>query len=95
MCFFRDAQGLQGRDEARRRVQGLIARHPDRPWLTLVLGHLELLSEPALAEASYRRAALAFRSQGDAEGEVLAGINLRSVLGMRGQTEEAHQWVLR
>ncbi|RKH54160.1 CHAT domain-containing protein, partial [Corallococcus aberystwythensis] len=95
MCFFRNAQGLQGRDEARRRLQGLIARHPDRPWLTLVLGHTELLSEPALAEASYRRAALAFRSQGDAEGEVLAGINLRSVLGMRGQTEEAHQWVLR
>ncbi|MGE6762628.1 CHAT domain-containing protein [Corallococcus interemptor] len=95
MCFFRNAQGLPGRDEARRRLQGLIARHPDRPWLTLVLGHMELLSEPALAEASYRRAALAFREQGDAEGEVMAGINLRSVLGMRGQTEEAHQWVLR
>ncbi|WP_368738557.1 CHAT domain-containing protein, partial [Corallococcus exiguus] len=95
MCFFRNAQGLQGRDEARRRLQGLIARHPDRPWLTLVLGHMELLSEPALAEASYLRAALAFRSQGNAEGEVLAGINLRSVLGMRGQTEEAHQWVRR
>ncbi|RKH88681.1 CHAT domain-containing protein [Corallococcus sp. AB045] len=95
MCFFRNAQGLPGRDEARRRLQGLIARHPDRPWLTLVLGHMELLSEPALAEASYLRAALAFREQGDAEGEVLAGINLRSVLGMRGRTEEAHQWVLR
>ncbi|RKG63663.1 CHAT domain-containing protein, partial [Corallococcus sp. CA054B] len=95
MCFFRNAQGLAGRDEARRRLQGLIARHPERPWLTLVLGHMELLSEPVLAEASYRRAALAFRDLGDAEGEVMAGINLRSVLGMRGQTEEAHQWVLR
>ncbi|NOK23393.1 CHAT domain-containing protein, partial [Corallococcus carmarthensis] len=95
MCFFRSARGLDGRDEARRRLQGLIARHPDRPWLTLVLGHMELMSEPTLAEASYRRAALAFRRLGDAEGEVLAGINLRSVLGMRGQTEEAHQWVLR
>ncbi|QAT89031.1 hypothetical protein EJ065_7509 [Corallococcus coralloides] len=95
MCFYRSAQGLAGRDEARRRLQGLIARHPDRPWLTLVLGHMELMSEPALAEASYRRAALAFRRLGDAEGEVMAGINLRSVLGMRGQTEEAHQWVLR
>ncbi|NPC53138.1 CHAT domain-containing protein, partial [Corallococcus exiguus] len=95
MCFFRNAQGLEARDEARRRLQGLIARHPDRPWLTLVLGHMELPSEPALAEASYRRAALAFRSQGDAEGEVLAGINLRNALGMRGQKEEAHQWVLR
>ncbi|RKG84965.1 CHAT domain-containing protein, partial [Corallococcus sp. CA049B] len=95
MCFYRSAQGLAGRDEARRRLQGLIARHPDRPWLTLVLGHVELLSEPVLAEASYRRAALAFRDLGDAEGEVMAGINLRSVLGMRGQTEEAHQWVLR
>ncbi|GMU07671.1 CHAT domain-containing protein [Corallococcus caeni] len=95
MCFFRKAQGQEARDEARRRLQGLIARHPDRPWLTLVLGHVELPSEPALAEASYRRAALAFRSQGDAEGEVLAGINVRNALGMRGQTEEAHQWVLR
>ncbi|WP_375742585.1 CHAT domain-containing protein [Corallococcus interemptor] len=95
MCFYRSAQGPAGRDEARRRLQGLIARHPDRPWLTLVLGHVELLSEPVLAEASYRRAALAFRDLGDAEGEVMAGINLRSVLGMRGQTEEAHQWVLR
>ncbi|RKH49447.1 CHAT domain-containing protein [Corallococcus sp. AB050B] len=95
MCFFRNARGQEARDEARRRLQGLIARHPDRPWLTLVLGHVELPSEPALAEASYRRAALAFRSQGDAEGEVMAGINLRNALGMRGQTEEAHQWVLR
>ncbi|RYZ44244.1 MAG: CHAT domain-containing protein [Myxococcaceae bacterium] len=95
MCFFREAQGLEGRDEARRRLQGLIARHPDRPWLTLVLGHLELLSEPRQAEASYRHAALAFRRLGDAEGEVMAGLNLRSVLGMLGQTEEAHQWVLR
>ena len=95
MCFFRNAQGLEGRDEARRRLQGLIASHPDRPWLTLVLGHVELLSEPRLAETSYRHAALAFRRLGDAEGEVLAGINLRSVLGMLGRTEEAHQWVLR
>ncbi|WP_347402554.1 CHAT domain-containing protein [Corallococcus macrosporus] len=95
MCFFRNAQGKEARDEARRRLQGLIARHPGRPWLTLVLGHMELPSDPALAEASYRRAALAFRSQGDAEGEVLAGINLRNALGIRGQTEEAHQWVLR
>ncbi|RKG92668.1 CHAT domain-containing protein [Corallococcus terminator] len=95
MCFFREAQGLEGRDEARRRLQGLIERHPDRPWLTLVLGHLELLSEPRQAEASYRHAALAFRRRGDAEGEVMAGINLRSVLGMLGRAEEAHQWVLR
>ncbi|WP_233601595.1 CHAT domain-containing protein [Corallococcus sp. AB038B] len=95
MCFFRNAQGQEARDEARRRLQGLIARHPERPWLTLVLGHMELHSEPVLAEASYRRAALAFRSQGDAEGEVMAGINLRAALGLRGQTVEAHQWVLR
>ncbi|WP_242594028.1 CHAT domain-containing protein [Corallococcus exiguus] len=95
MCFFRSAQGQEARDEARRRLQALIARHPERPWLTLVLGHMEVHSEPVLAEASYRRAALAFRSQGDAEGEVMAGINLRNALGLRGQTEEAHQWVLR
>ncbi|MCY1040740.1 CHAT domain-containing protein [Corallococcus sp. bb12-1] len=95
MCFFRDAQGQQGRDEARRRLQALIASHPDRPWLALALGHMELMAEPRLAEASYRHAALAFRRLGDAEGEVLAGINLRSVLGMLGRTEEAHEWVLR
>ncbi|WAS86790.1 MULTISPECIES: CHAT domain-containing protein [unclassified Corallococcus] len=95
MCFFRSAQGQEARDEARRRLQALIARHPERPWLMLVLGHMELPSDPALAEVSYRRAALAFRSQGDAEGEVMAGINVRNALGLRGQTEEAHQWVLR
>ncbi|RKH11513.1 CHAT domain-containing protein, partial [Corallococcus sp. CA047B] len=95
MCFFREAQDPARRDEARRRLGGLIASHPDRPWLTLVLGHVEMLSEPRLAEASYRRAALAFRRLGDAEGEVMAGINLRNVLGLLGQTEEAHVWVLR
>ncbi|MCY1036711.1 CHAT domain-containing protein [Corallococcus sp. BB11-1] len=95
MCFFREAQAPERRDEARRRLRGLIARHPERPWLLLVLGHVEMLSEPRLAEVSYRQAALAFRSQGDAEGEVLAGINLRNVLVLQGRTEEAHVWVLR
>ncbi|ADO75500.1 conserved uncharacterized protein [Stigmatella aurantiaca DW4/3-1] len=95
MCFFREAQAPARREEARRRLRGLLASYPDRPWLMLVLGHLEMLSEPRLAEASYRSAALAFRRLEDAEGEVMAGINLRNVLGVLGRTEEAHTWVQR
>lgn len=95
MCFFREAQDPGRRDEARRRLRGLIASHPERPWLLLVLGYVEMLSDPRSAEDSYRRAALAFRKRGDAEGEVMAGINLRNVLGVLGRTEEAHTWVER
>ncbi|RKH36797.1 CHAT domain-containing protein, partial [Corallococcus sicarius] len=95
MCFFREAQDPGRRDEARRRLRGLIASHPERPWLLLVLGYVEMLSDPRSAEDSYRRAALAFRKLGDAEGEVMAGINLRNVLGVLGRTEEAHTWVER
>ncbi|WP_233582523.1 CHAT domain-containing protein [Corallococcus sp. CA053C] len=95
MCFFREAQAPARRDEAGRRLRGLIERYPERPWLMLVLGHVEMLSAPRLAEVSYRRAALAFRRLGDAEGEVLAGINLRNVLGVLGRTQEAHTWVER
>ena len=95
MCFFREGQAPAHRDEAGRRLRGLIQRYPDRPWLMHVLGLVEMLSAPRQAEESYRRAALAFREQGDAEGEVMAGINLRNVLGVLGRTEEAHAWVER
>ncbi|MBJ6761208.1 CHAT domain-containing protein [Myxococcaceae bacterium JPH2] len=95
MCFYRNAQGAEGREEARRRLTSLIPRHPERPWLSLVLGHVEVLATPKVAESSYRRAALGFRSQHDAEGEVLAGINLRNVLSLQGRTEEAKEWELR
>jgi len=95
MCFYRNAQGAAGRDAARRLLTRLVERHPERPWLSMVLGHVEQLSDPRAAEESYRRAALEFRRLQDAEGEVLAATNLRIVLMGQKRTEEAREWTRR
>lgn len=95
MCFYQAAQGAQGRDAARRELKSLEARHPEQPWLPLVLGHVELLSGPRPAEEAYRRAVQGFQRHQDAEGEVLASINLRNVLVTQGRGEEAREWTRR
>lgn len=95
LCFYQSAQGAAGRDAARRQLMALEAKHPEQPWLTLVLGHVELLSGPKDAEAAYRRAVEGFRHLGDAEGEVLASINLRNVLATQRRTDEAREWTKR
>ncbi|MCP3138733.1 CHAT domain-containing protein [Pyxidicoccus xibeiensis] len=95
MCFYRSAQLPAGREASLRRLAALAEKHPERPWLTLVLGNVEHLSEPAKAEDSYRRAARAFRRLQDAEGEVLAAINLRGILLKSGRLDEAREWTRR
>ncbi|WP_163992822.1 CHAT domain-containing tetratricopeptide repeat protein [Pyxidicoccus caerfyrddinensis] len=95
MCFYRNAQGASGRDAARRLLSELLAHHPEHPWLLMVLGHVEQLSEPRAAEASYRRSALEFRRLQDAEGEVLAAINLRIILMNQKRIDEAREWTRR
>ncbi len=95
MCFYRNAQGASGRDAARRLLTELLEHHREHPWLLMVLGHVEQLSEPRAAEASYRRSALEFRRLQDAEGEVLAAINLRIILMNQKRIDEAREWTRR
>ncbi len=95
LCFYLSAQGPQGRDAARQELKALEARYPEQPWLPLVLGHVELLSGLRPAEEAYRRAVQGFVRLQNAEGEVLAAINLRNVLVTQGRTEEAREWTQR
>ncbi|NVJ14020.1 CHAT domain-containing protein [Myxococcus sp. AM010] len=95
MCFYECAQAPHARDTVRRALISLGERHPANGWLALVLGHVEYLSDREAAEAAYLRAADIFRERQNAEGEVLAGINLRSIMLRQKRTEEALSWTHR
>lgn len=95
MCFYQCAQAPPARDTVRRELMAMVERHPDHGWLALVLGHVEHLTDRKAAEAPYQRAATTFRRLGDAEGEVLAGMNLRVILQSQGRAEEAAEWTRR
>ncbi|QDE81922.1 CHAT domain-containing protein [Myxococcus xanthus] len=95
MCFYQCAQVTSARDAIVRELTALMERHPDHGWLPLVLGHVGMLSSGKEAEGPYRRAAQTFRRLQDAEGEVLAAINLRAILLAQGRTEEAWDWTRR
>ncbi|MFP2911632.1 CHAT domain-containing protein, partial [Pyxidicoccus sp. 3LFB2] len=95
LCFYQSARGAEGRDAARKQLMRLEAQHPGRPWLPQVLGHVELLSDVRAAEGAYRRAVQGFQRLHDAEGEVMASINLRNVLITQGRTGEAREWTQR
>ncbi|ATB46581.1 CHAT domain-containing tetratricopeptide repeat protein [Corallococcus macrosporus] len=95
MCFYQCAQEASAREAVTRALTALEARHPDQGWLPLVLGHVRMLSSHKAAEAPYRRAAETFHRLQQAEGEVLAAINLRAILLAQGRAEEARQWTRR
>jgi len=94
-CFFQVAQQLKLWDEAARRLDALVARHPENFWLTLARGNVEWTRDLGRAEAFYRAAALGFARQGQAEGEVLARYNLRTILFRKGKLKEAADEVAR
>ncbi|WP_263974562.1 CHAT domain-containing protein [Myxococcus xanthus] len=95
MCFYQCAQVTSARDAVVRELSALMERHPEHGWLPLVLGHVGMLSSGKEAEGPYLRAAQTFRRLQDAEGEVLAAINLRAILLAQGRTEEAWDWTRR
>ncbi|MFY2556771.1 CHAT domain-containing protein [Corallococcus terminator] len=95
MCFYQCAQAPPARDTVRRELAALVEQNPDHGWLALVLGHVEHLTDRKAAEAPYQRAAMTFRRLQDAEGEVLAGMNLRVILLAQGRADEAAEWTRR
>ncbi|NVI98588.1 CHAT domain-containing protein [Myxococcus sp. AM009] len=95
MCFYQCAQVASARDAVVRELTSLVERHPDHGWLSLVLGHVGMLSSSKAAEGPYLRAAQTFRRLQDAEGEVLAAINLRAILLAQGRTQESWDWTRR
>jgi CHAT domain-containing protein len=94
-CFFQAAQQGKRWDEAGRRLDALMRRHPANHWLTLARGNVEWTRDLGRAEQLYRRSAEGFAAQGQAEGEVLARYNLRTVLFRAGRVEEAGREVER
>ena len=94
-CFFQVAQQAKLWDEAARRLDALMARHPENFWPALARGNVEWTRDLAHAERLYRAAALGFARQGNAEGEVLARYNLRTILFRGGRVAEAEAEVTR
>lgn len=94
-CYYQAAlrPGLAG--AAARRLDELIARHPDNFWPLLTRGHLELQARPEQAETFYRRAAQGFARQGLALGEIAARHNLRTLFHRKGRAAEAAREVAR
>jgi tetratricopeptide (TPR) repeat protein len=88
-CFFEVTIQHRLLAEGIRLFEDLTQRHPHNLWLPLAHGHVFRTSDPARAEALYRRAADAFRAIGHADGELLARSNLRNFLFPRGRVEDA------
>lgn len=86
---FADAARKHGLfQEASTRIEQLLARHPNHPWLLFYLGSL-LWEDPASAEEPYRRAATAFATHGNAAGEIRAHTALQGILTKLGRFPEA------
>jgi len=88
-CFYEVAQKQKLSREAARRIEGLLARHPDNHWLQLVLGHVQWLLAHGQTEEHYLAAAEGFRTRGKADGEVLARYSLACYLMAQGRLDAA------
>jgi tetratricopeptide (TPR) repeat protein len=95
-CFYETTKhgSSEDRTEAARRIEKLLLRHPEAPWLSFYLGHL-YWTDTRRAEAFYRKAAEGFAARGEAEGEFLARDNLGHVLELQGRLEEEEHEVNR
>ena len=91
-CFYDAGRAPELSAEASRRVEALLSRHPDHPWLLFYLGHLRW-AEPRRAEQTYRDAAAVFARTGDATGEIRARTALHMVLIHLGRPGEAEREV--
>lgn len=93
-CFYSAGREPRLSVEAARRMEKLLSRHPDHPWLLFYLGHMRW-AEPRRAEPSYREAAAAFARNGNTVGEIRARTALHMVLISQGRPDEAEQEVER
>jgi CHAT domain-containing protein len=84
-------QGLLA--EAQALLRRLGAEDPDRPWPTLVLAYTMHQQDQARALQLYQLAAEGFVRAHDAEGEVIARHNLRTLYWLHGRVKEATQEV--
>lgn len=89
LCFYDVAERENAFDDGARRMDALIERHPDNPWLLHYRGDVEWWRDPERAQDFYRRAAALFAERGDAEGEVLSRGALRAWLVQQRRLDEA------
>lgn len=88
-CFFQVASSEQSWDEAARRLDALVIRHPDRLWLRLARAYVEEERSPRNTSELYRQAVSAFQAAGFTEGEVRARCAFASWLSTRKKSREA------
>lgn len=95
LCFYLVAARTGAWEEGARRLGALRDRHPDIPWLALVLGYVVWSTGDESAADLYRTSARAFASAGDLHGELLARSNLRTLLFRTSRLAEAEEQVRR
>jgi CHAT domain-containing protein len=90
LCFLETAERQPASwAESVRRVEGLLRRHPQHPWLTFYLGSLHWNRDPQRAAELYRQAAGLFARRRDAVGEVRARSNRYWQLLAQDREQEA------
>ncbi len=87
-CFLMAAKEPGQRDEAVRRAEALLRRHPRNGWLHFYLGSL-LWGEPERSSDLFRTAAPLLAERKDPVGAVRAEANLYSRLSLLGRPEAA------
>jgi CHAT domain-containing protein len=93
LCFNTEGRRLGRLPEARARLRQLGAGEDGHPWATLVLAHATLADDEPEAVRHYEGAARGFARTGEAEGEVIARLNLRIIYHRRGASEAAAEQV--
>ena len=86
LCLYRAGARDGKLPEARARLERLGAGQADHPWPTLVLGYATHEQDERRALELYEIAASGFARLRDAEGEVLARYNLRTIYHRRGES---------
>jgi len=93
LCLNRVGRQRGALDEARKRLRGLGAGEPAKPWPTLVLAHATVGENEAVGVSLYETAAQGFVRSREAAGEVVARQNLRNLYRLRGLFDAARRQV--
>ncbi len=94
-CFNDTATRTGQYSAALARVDDLLARAPDEPWLHLALANLVRNRRDPRTEFHYRRAIELFEAHGERAAILLPALNLAQILERMGRLTEAEHWLER
>ena len=88
-CYYQTALRERNFEAGIERLEVLLAKDLENPWLHLTLGYLHWPQDLKQAEAAYNVAAAKFHRKDDAIGEALAREGLCNLLFQQGRAEDA------